>query len=862
MIHALGGLGVQRGRTPRRLAAVFVCVLASFASADVIDVTQGWRFAPDAGGTGGAQGWSGPSFDDTRWATLEGGKRWEEQGFAQVDGAAWYRLRVDVPASWSGKPVWFAVGGINDAGAIYCNGERINTYGDHETRSVATVPIIAHLTDEISFGEPNCIAVEVFDWGASGGLWSLPCILTNDPAQLPAQQVLACYVEMDARKLLVDVDVTGLGDDRPDQEVNVEVRTPGGETLELMQVLGPEDTAADTFEFALPDPRPGGTYRVQASVAGPYGGLLAHLTARSEVVWPSPPRWPEQYGELTILNNFVTELKTIPRIRKADTECSFTNPREGWVFLAVTGGAPGATLDGGRELVWRRHPETGAHEAMLPLTAGKHRLHLTRAKGASLTVRAVPEIAFCYYPSGRHIAAYPPYDWAFVERHVLSDVNTLITGGNVPPEQFAQWRSEGRQWIANASLPGLSDAQPPDAGTVYDTWARNPGVTDLGYAGLIVDEFLWAGAGHYDAWTEALVRLHASPAFDGRTFYAWCTDIHQHAPSLQFAKQIMQLGYRFSWERYLPETVSPKEARSQFLREVTARFAQWKSAVPGVERRMVVCLGYLSAPPETLNLNPGVDYHVFMDMQFQALATDPTFWGLYGVMEYMANYADEESLRYAQRLFRHYCIEGRRERFSSDPYVLPHLHNPDFADGLRGWAVEASEPNAVAAGSMEGFSWLQGRYPKTSDGDRFCAMRRSPNGPNRVSQTIKALQPGRLYSLKFISGAPEQLERAQQVAVSGEIANADLLPEYAFQFTYPSSYSHDHGPYSREHRAHMNFHRLVFRPRTTSATLTISDWATRTEPGGPAGQTIAINFVEVQPFHAPNETSTAPPAAR
>ena len=240
-----------------------------------------------------------------------------------------------------------------------------------------------------------------------------------------------------------------------------------------------------------------------------------------------------------------------------------------------------------------------------------------------------------------------------------------------------------------------------------------------------------------------------------------------------------------------------------------------------------------------------------MDVQFQALATDPTFWGLYGVMEYMAAYADEESLRYAQRLFRHYCIEGRRERFSSDPYVLPHLQNPDFADGLRGWTVEGAEPNAIAAGSMEGFSWLQGRYPKTTEGDRFCAMRRSANGPNRVSQTLKALEPGRLYSLKFISAATEQLDQAQQLAVAVEIANAELLPEYTFQFTYPSCYSHEHGPYSREHPAHMNFHRVVFRPRASSATLTIGDWVTGTEPGGPIGQVIAFNFVEVQPFQAP-----------
>ena len=87
-------------------------------------------------------------------------------------------------------------------------------------------------------------------------------------------------METGTGKLLVDVDVTGLGDDRPDQEVNIEVRAPTGEVLKGMQVLGPMETVTDTFEFALAAPQPGGTYQVQASATGPYGAVLAGLTAR------------------------------------------------------------------------------------------------------------------------------------------------------------------------------------------------------------------------------------------------------------------------------------------------------------------------------------------------------------------------------------------------------------------------------------------------------------------------------------------------------------------------------------------------------------------------------------------------------
>ena len=313
----------------------------------------------------------------------------------------------------------------------------------------------------------------------------------------------------------------------------------------------------------------------------------------------------------------------------------------------------------------------------------------------------------------------------------------------------------------------------------------------------------------------------------------------------------MDLGHRFSWERYLSEEPSEEAARRRLTREIRHRFGKWKEALPGVERHMVLCLGYLSAPPETLNLNPSVDYHVYLDMQFHHLATDPAYWGLFGIMEYMAAYADEESLLYAQKLFRHYCIEGRRTRLNDDPYILPHLKNPDFAEGLGGWDVEPAEPGGIDIKEMKGFSWLEGRYPRTKEGDRFCWMKRSAAGPNRVSQTIEALEPGRLYSVKLISADRQHLEQKQQLALCLSVADAEPVEEYGFQFVYPSCYSHVVEAYTREHPAYMNFHRLVFRATATSAALSISDWANPGEPGGPIGQETAFNFVEVQPFHEP-----------
>ena len=45
----------------------------------------------------------------------------------------------------------------------------------------------------------------------------------------------------------------------------------------------------------------------------------------------------------------------------------------------------------------------------------------------------------------------------------------------------------------------------------------------------------------------------------------------------------------------------------------------------------------------------------------------------------------------------------------------------------------------------------------------------------------------------------------------------------------------------------MTYHWLRFRATGPTAQITISDWKDGKNPGGPAGQELAINFVEVQP---------------
>jgi hypothetical protein len=267
---------------------------------------------------------------------------------------------------------------------------------------------------------------------------------------------------------------------------------------------------------------------------------------------------------------------------------------------------------------------------------------------------------------------------------------------------------------------------------------------------------------------------------------------------------------------------------------------------------MVMNLGFISLPHETQSVNPGVDFKVYLDMQMHLLANDPAFFGTYGAMWYHSAYADEEILRWAARLHRHYCIEGKRERLTNDPYVLPHIENPDFDQGTLGWMVQPAEAGSVFTGRALGYGWLQGRFKQAGEGDRFLVTRRRAKRPNRFSQTIRKLTPGRAYSLKmFITDYTELTEGKSAKTVNRvriNIDDAKLIPKSSFVEIVTNGGGHYYGKFAPGNNIQMTYRRVVFRPTRPTALLTVSDWAGDKDPGGPVGQKLAINFIEIEPY--------------
>ncbi len=617
------------------------------------------------------------------------------------------------------------------------------------------------------------------------------------------------------------------------------------------------------------------------------------------------PAWAAAYDQVKVLNNFTAELLAVRAAQKqAQKTYEFYNPRDGWIFIssmATTQGtdkvfvsldSPAATdavivhaADGKQTL-----------EAMRHIPAGAHKLHV-RCEGAArpteLVVRAIPSIIPAevgYFRAPLVQPAYGPYTWEYLEGiNLLRNGNVLIERTAMPEnaEHLAQWRRQGKQVLKYDNIHWIP--KPITADVIVASWlgeGQKPfDIAD--YDGVIVDEFASnVTAEQYLCFAEAVKRIAANPKFKGKAIYAYSVHLHRYLSrnAKPFVDALMNAGYLLSEERYVAAQPTEQAARKFLNEHLRQNMRHYKEAFPQFDARyMSMNLGFMSGPPESSDIYPGVDYKVYLDMQMNLLANDPTFFGLNGLQWYHIGYVDEEILRWGTKLLRHYCIEGKMQRLTSDPYLLTHIANGDFDRGAAGWTVESAEDGSAAIRRAPGYGFLQGRYGGNGTGDTLLVTKRSEKRPNRISQTIKNLTPGRTYSVTMLitdyadyrSGKSVVVEQTGDSArgretvplaihdvvtkqidqphhASVHVENVDLLPARSFRVVFGSGLcGHEYGPFDRQNQLFISYRRDVFRAREATAELTITDWADDNGPAGPLGQQLGFNFIQVQPYLEP-----------
>jgi hypothetical protein len=492
------------------------------------------------------------------------------------------------------------------------------------------------------------------------------------------------------------------------------------------------------------------------------------------------------------------------------------------------------------------------------LPAGRHVLRVTGMPG-ELLVRAVPALVYNVYPSTPRITPFGANSWERLSKYMLPNCN-IIESHIVDTPEHKEWLDQGKLWLAAVQAPGLLDEKEWSVDRLLDVWlhpgrptahAERPGLVLEKLSGVQVDEY-YSGArstrpGLIEATAVSVARLSECPAFAGKMFIPFFSRTYGASDPL-FLKTLLGAGWPFSEEVYVGEM--PTEAENlENLRTIFRNVARsYETAQPGSVRRMIFTPMYAYLPYCTANRFPQADFRVHLDVQMQMLATEPAFFGLWGVQPYRSNYVDEEILNCMAKMLRHYCIEGRTERMLADPYELRHVTDPDFTEGTRHWEVDSAGEGSIAPGEFAGYGQLQGRYPGGAFGDTFLVLKRSAHKPNIISQEMGGLKEGRLYSVKLITGDHADLQagrtRKEVQAVSLCVEGAEVLPG-AFSHPFPSARGPK--PFARAEPFWMTYHWLRFRAESGTAKLVISDWADHDAPGGPVGQEIMCSFVEVQP---------------
>lgn len=585
----------------------------------------------------------------------------------------------------------------------------------------------------------------------------------------------------------------------------------------------------------------------------------------------TPVHWPGQAKEfqgIKILNNLVWELlRAEDETIHGSKTYRFRSPKRRWVYVTAearsNSGSVRVKLEGHGELLSFTAGDSSSREAMRFLPEGRYKLTVNAPPGSTLNrlvVHSIPEIIL------HELAGLKVYDGdplipplEFYEAHVNKHVNTLIAAVNSPhlKPEILEFKNNGGRVLANAHAKGVASGIeycPPEE--IFEYIASTAGYTHPLADGTTLDEFSGPCV-NCPTYAKALRRLKTSPKHRDKLLYFYDTNIEFNSDEgLQRLQAVLDTDSIILWERYLStahdkflphphETAVQDFLQSEYGLGEMAR--TYRSRDPTAMEHLAVCFGFFSTPGGHMcNSAPSINHNVFLDMQFHFVANDPVYWGTYGLMGYHSSYSDEETLRWLCRLFRHYGIEGNTAPATDDPYVSPHLSNGDFTNGTEGWTMVPAEPDSIRTVHRHGLSALQGRYG-SSTGDTGLLTTRSAGSPNAFSQTVKGLQPGRLYTFRMIACDYEDLSKREKVAVDIRLDNVDLISDRSFSTVFPD----ESFIFPDDHDTWLTYHWFLFRATGNKARVTVSDWTSQKEPGGPIGQQLIFNFLQIHPYFEP-----------
>jgi hypothetical protein len=453
------------------------------------------------------------------------------------------------------------------------------------------------------------------------------------------------------------------------------------------------------------------------------------VTAESRVVFSGEKRQ----------NNLVAVLLEAADISRPSSSFDFKRGHAGYIFVtADCRGTGTVTLkldDVPEPLAVIKHAADASQrtEAVRNISPGAHKLRVACAGGIhvdKLVVKAIPELMHCGLGFDPAIKSYGKYDVEFLKQDILPNVTTLIVPPNRPldPAFIDDWHRQGKKLVAAVWV----NSQAKTAAEHFKIWTdflEQAPILD----GIAIDEFIvnqpyreWVGkltperkrrfdeeSARHPIYEQALRRIRADARFRDKMVYAYIggsgKKLNQEIIGTTFVHSILDCNYRIGLERYIFEVSSEQKSKA-VLQQFVDGIADWVAKEPTVREQMVLTFGLFSMPPGGINKQPNVDFHVWMDQQMNVVANHPVMAGMGGLNWWTSLQADEETVRFVGKLYRHYAIEGKTELLTKDPLFLTHIQNADFEKQLAGWTLHAADKGSIQAKSFPRYGRIEGRY--------------------------------------------------------------------------------------------------------------------------------------------------------
>jgi hypothetical protein len=187
LLARLAQIAAPSSATEQQAAAVLLSALRAELAHRAIDLTaRRWMFQPDPEARGAEQGWQRAAHDDGSWPEIGIDRHWDAQGHPALDGWAWYRLHLDLPADWPAGKAYLEFTGVDDAYMLYVDGEKVGSGGDIAARRTAFEERKSHDLGRFSRpGKRLAIAVAVYDWQGAGGIFRPVSLRATPPSAAP-----------------------------------------------------------------------------------------------------------------------------------------------------------------------------------------------------------------------------------------------------------------------------------------------------------------------------------------------------------------------------------------------------------------------------------------------------------------------------------------------------------------------------------------------------------------------------------------------------------------------------------------------------------------------------------------------------